>query len=396
MIGTVDVEIQAKFPSMPLDPMQAYVNSPSSIRLRNVPKRIGKWAIESVQFVAAYPDGSIKTAQCVLTGGVWVGTIEGTSTSGTSKNGYTIFASGTDENGEPVTGYILGKGDIEILEADGTLTPGKTLAYVHLLSADSEGENDGDLWQTSGTWKIRQDGQDWLIGDDSGMIAELSAQLSAKQDKLSQDQLSAIDCEVDERKTIVTYTQDSGLPQWEGMIVGEIAGTIEEPYYTSQIPNVQYAETIRLGTGVTSIGYGAFADCDNLTSVTIPDSVTSIGEGAFAYCDSLTSVTIPDSVTRIETVAFYECSGLTSMTIPNSVMSIGGNAFYNCSRLTSVTFKGKTLTEVQGMSNYPWDISDTSIISTWNDASKEWVGQQGYATTTQLSAKQDQLSEAQL
>ena len=78
MIGTVDVEIQAKFPSMPLDPMQAYVNSPSSIRLRNVPKRIGKWAIESVQFVAAYPDGSIKTAQCVLTGGVWVGTIEGT------------------------------------------------------------------------------------------------------------------------------------------------------------------------------------------------------------------------------------------------------------------------------------------------------------------------------
>lgn len=158
MIGTVDVEIQAKFPNMPLDPMVAYVSSPSSIRVRNVPKRIGKWAIESVQFVAAYPDGSIKTAQCVLTGGVWVGTIEGTSTSGTSKNGYTIFASGTDENGNEVENYVLGKGDIEILDADGTLTPGETLAYVHLLSADSTGEKDGDLWQEDGTWKIQQNG----------------------------------------------------------------------------------------------------------------------------------------------------------------------------------------------------------------------------------------------
>lgn len=26
------------------------------------------------------------------------------------------------------------------------------------------------------------------------------------------------------------------------------------------------------------------------------------------------------------------------------------------------------------MSNYPWGIEDTSRISTWNDASQEWVG----------------------
>lgn len=164
MIGTVDVAVQALNPSMPLYPMRAFVSSPTSIRVRNVPKRIGKWAIESVQFVAAYPDGSIKTAQCVLTGGVWVGTIEGTSTSGTSTNGYTIFASGTDENGEPVTGYILGKGDIEILNADGTLNPDAPSYYVHLLSAQADVPKEGDLYPTLSGYMIWQNGQANQLG----------------------------------------------------------------------------------------------------------------------------------------------------------------------------------------------------------------------------------------
>ena len=58
-------------------------------------------------------------------------------------------------------------------------------------------------------------------------------------------------------------------------------------------------------SGVTSIGGGpfggaaAFADCSNLTGVTIPNGVTNIGDFAFEFCSSLTSVTIPDSVTSI-------------------------------------------------------------------------------------------------
>lgn len=36
--------------------------------------------------------------------------------------------------------------------------------------------------------------------------------------------------------------------------------------------------------GVTNIGSGAFYNCYNLTSVTIPNSVKSIGRCAFRYC----------------------------------------------------------------------------------------------------------------
>lgn len=84
MIGVVDVKIQAANPSMPLFPWRAFRNSYSSVRVRDVPRKIGKWNITNVTVQVTYPDGSIKSTSAVLTGGVWVATVEGTATAGIS------------------------------------------------------------------------------------------------------------------------------------------------------------------------------------------------------------------------------------------------------------------------------------------------------------------------
>ncbi|MEB3397556.1 leucine-rich repeat domain-containing protein, partial [Flavobacterium psychrophilum] len=88
---------------------------------------------------------------------------------------------------------------------------------------------------------------------------------------------------------------------------------------------------------VTAIGESAFEHCNNLTSVTIPNSATTIGKDSFVGCSGLISVTIPNSVTDIENGAFFGCIGLTSVTIPNSVTVIRRGIFAGCSGLISVT-----------------------------------------------------------
>lgn len=88
---------------------------------------------------------------------------------------------------------------------------------------------------------------------------------------------------------------------------------------------------------VVAIGRSAFANCTNLTEITIPNTVTSIGANAFEHCESLAGITISSSVESIGASAFNYCTSLSSVNIPATVLSIGRDPFEKCYGLTSIT-----------------------------------------------------------
>lgn len=94
--------------------------------------------------------------------------------------------------------------------------------------------------------------------------------------------------------------------------------------------------TIEIKEGTTSIAGGAFTNCVNLVSISIPSSVTYIGNNAFYYCSGLKSVDIPYNVKNIETNTFAGCTSLTSVKISDGVISIGPYAFSGCRSLKSL------------------------------------------------------------
>lgn len=104
-------------------------------------------------------------------------------------------------------------------------------------------------------------------------------------------------------------------------------------------------------SSITYIGKSAFASCTSLTSVQIPDGLKSIEESTFSNCTNLKSVVIPFGVEKISSFAFLRCSSLTEIIIPNSVTTVGKQVFADCSNLKSVSLSDEVKTITQSMFN---------------------------------------------
>lgn len=115
----------------------------------------------------------------------------------------------------------------------------------------------------------------------------------------------------------------------------------------------------------TTIGASAFADCQNLTKLTLGEGVTGLGDSALKGTrleeitipstfktgtaknspftsgenSTLKKVTFADGIQVIPQYFLNNITTLTKIEIPASVQKIGDHAFADCSNLTAVTFK---------------------------------------------------------
>ena len=122
--------------------------------------------------------------------------------------------------------------------------------------------------------------------------------------------------------------------------------------------------SIRIPSGVNSIGYGAFYNCENLSTIFIPTTVTEIEPAAFsntawlnswknggdvgdflvvgdgillAYKGYQSNVIIPDNIKVIGPEVFKNHTEIESVALPDSVKSIAEEAFYGCTSLKNVS-----------------------------------------------------------
>ena len=78
---------------------------------------------------------------------------------------------------------------------------------------------------------------------------------------------------------------------------------------------------------VVEIGETAFAYCEKVTSVAIPDSVEVVGENAFYDCGGLEELQLGAGIKRIAAYAFARCSSLRRVVLPSTLEELASNAF---------------------------------------------------------------------
>jgi len=123
-------------------------------------------------------------------------------------------------------------------------------------------------------------------------------------------------------------------------------------------------KSIKVGSGITSIGKYAFNDCINLVSVDLKSSdITKIGSSAFSNCGSLKSIsTLPSALKTIGSYAFA-WSGLTGITIPNSVKTIDDYAFAYCNALKKISIPASVTSIGEGAFNCDEKLTSITVAS---------------------------------
>lgn len=98
----------------------------------------------------------------------------------------------------------------------------------------------------------------------------------------------------------------------EGKLVISGSGPMDDyvddnPPWFSQRTKIKQ---VVLSGEVTTIGAGAFENCDNITEVDFGEHLTGLGAKAFSFCDGLTSITLPATFKNFGEECLAHCVGL--------------------------------------------------------------------------------------
>ena len=159
----------------------------------------------------------------------------------------------------------------------------------------------------------------------------------------------------------------SDIAAWCGVEFGGYYYNGSSPFYYAKnlYLNGELVTALQIPDGVTSVGMGAFYNCDCLQSVSIPDSVATIGGYAFYSCDNITSATVPQSAMTVGLSSVLPASyqKLRHLCLGANVTAINANEFNNYKALTSVEVaEGNDSYYASPVDGCLYDIGQTSLL----------------------------------
>ena len=146
--------------------------------------------------------------------------------------------------------------------------------------------------------------------------------------------------------------------------------TVEILKYSGAESNVTVPDKID-NKVVKCVGYGAFAENENIVGVTIPAQVTDLQYGVFASCANLETVTFKagSKLQKIAARAFENCSKLQSISLPDSVQTIEEKGFAYCKNLGTVDL-GNGLKEIDNYTFYHSGVTRIRIPDSTTEVGK--------------------------
>lgn len=94
---------------------------------------------------------------------------------------------------------------------------------------------------------------------------------------------------------------------------------------------------LEVGDNITSIASSAFAGCNGLKYVSLPNTLATMEWACFDQNSSLQHINIPNSIQRIERFSFRYCYNMRTFSLPKGIESVGESAFSNIYPLYKIT-----------------------------------------------------------
>lgn len=128
----------------------------------------------------------------------------------------------------------------------------------------------------------------------------------------------------------------------------------------SLFENNKTIKHVKIGNGIQVIENNAFAGCELVETISLPNTINKIGDFAFRKtaiteiifpssivelrkgvchdCKSLKKVTLPEGLSEISDETFCDCEKLENINIPQGIKRIGKRAFEGCRIYNSLNF----------------------------------------------------------